>query len=143
MTASELFTELSREHRRLHFAWARDVIKLSASALALTVSLQSLFVKTHPQAIWLLAVSWASLASAILCGLWSLRGEIDLYFTAADSLSFLRSKTNENERMISEILKTEPLAELRPRYKRAYNTMIIFFAIGLLGFVLFGILNLP
>jgi TctA family transporter len=142
MNSTELYHKLMDEHRRLHFGWARDVIKLSASGLALTVSLQSFFLKPHSQTLWMLAVSWGCLVFAILFGLWALRGEVDLYYTAADSLGFVRSKTT-NEQAISQILQNESLAELRPEYKRAYSAMIAFFVAGLLGFVLFGILNLP
>ncbi|MGD0536200.1 MAG: hypothetical protein ABSC03_01010 [Verrucomicrobiota bacterium] len=141
MDISELQTHLAREHKRLYFDWAREIIKLSAGGLTLTVSLQNFYVKPNAHAIWLLALCWIALALALLLGLWVLRGEAVLHYNALDTLRGLRS--DFQDQAIAQVLNKESLAELHPRYLRAYRAMPISFAAALVGLVLFGILNLP
>ena len=139
-TLGQLQDMLSREHHRLYFDWAREVIRLSAGALTLTVSLQSFYVKSNAHGLWLLGLCWVGLALALLFGLWVLRGQVRFYGEAFDTLRFLRGKWGDME--ISQTLQTEPLAELRTRYVRAYYAMTFSFAAALLGLILFGIWNL-
>lgn len=141
MTPGELQDTLLQKHLCLHFDWAREVIKLSAGALTLTVSLQSFYVKADPHAIWLLGLCWAGLALSLLFGLYVLRGETTFYHEAFEVLRSLRS--GWDDKAVAQTLQTEPLAELRGRYVGSYYAMTISFATALLGLILFGILNLP
>lgn len=140
MTLGELQTQVSREHQRLYFDWAREIIKLAAGALTLTVSLQSFYVKATAHGLWLLAACWIGLTLSLVFGLFVLRGEARLYFDAADALRTLRGRFQDAA--IADVLKTEPLAELRRPFVRAYYAMTVAFVVALIGLLLFGIWNL-
>jgi hypothetical protein len=141
MTLQDLQGQLAKEHERLFFDWAREIIKLSASGLTLTVALQNFYVHAHPVGIWLLAICWIGLGISLLSGLYVLRGQVAFYSQARDVLLDMRKAYPEKP--LAEALKTEPLAEIQTRYVVAYYVMMSVFALALLGLLLFALLNLP
>jgi hypothetical protein len=141
MTIQELQDSLAKEHQRLFFDWTREVIKLAAAGLTLTVSLQSFYVRANPEGVWLLALCWVGLTVSLLSGLWVLRGQAVVHFEAMDNLRALRQ--DFPDKGITAALATEPLAELRPHFWVAYYVMMISFGAALLGLLLFALLNLP
>lgn len=140
MTIQELQDSLAKEHQRLYFDWAREVIKLTAAGLTLTVSLQSFYVRANPEGVWLLALCWIGLTVSLLSGLWVLRGQAVVHFEAMDNLRALRK--DFPDKGIADALVNEPLAELRTHFVIAYYVMMISFGIALLGLLLFALLNL-
>jgi hypothetical protein len=141
MTLQDLQGNLAKEHERLFFDWAREIIKLSAGGLTLTVSLQNFYVHTNPSNVWLLALCWIGLGAALVCGLYVLRGQVVFYSQARDVLLDMRKLYPE--KALADVLTIEPLAEIRTRYIVAYYAMMCFFAVALLGLLVFALLNLP
>ena len=141
MILQDLQGSLAREHERLHFDWAREIIKLSAGGLTLTVSLQSFYVHANASHIWLLGLCWVGLGGALVLGLYVLRGQVAFYSQARDVLLDMRKEYADAH--LAAGLKAEPLAEIRTRYRVAYQAMTVSFAAAILGLLAFALLNMP
>lgn len=66
-----------------YFAWLRQILAISSTALTLLIALRSQLVPENPTAIWLLQLSWVSLMATIAFALWGTAGHHALLLKAA------------------------------------------------------------
>jgi len=131
MGTNDPITEHVSDGTKEYFVWQRNILTLSAGALALLVSLQGQFVTMGSVAVWSLQCAWVLLAIAIILSLIGASGLHNLYFRMAEDL--IRARMSGSSGFVDAIIP-EPqrtCAKLAPW----------FFAVSMLLVCYFGVWN--
>lgn len=115
-----------------YFSYIKHLISLSTLILSLTVSFQSNLPKISSFHRWLLRASWGSLAGSILCGLFALYAEVELYGKiAGETRRALRALEYGEERAVH--------AEISSSRRFAFRASVFLFGGGVAFLALYAI----
>ena len=118
-----------------------SIFKLSTGALALSITFRNSIVDCHPQYLWMLSITW------ILLGLVPL-SYVFLRLSEAQQDLFWWRKHDEAKKAFTEGKEATPMSEFPMELKikllsakLCYYILLISFALGIISFLSFAILN--
>ena len=126
----------SETANRAKYDFLRYLLTLATGALALLVSLQGSYRPTGTLAIWLLRLSWGTLAAAILCGGFAAAGDVWI------AVALRKHEAAEIERTLDGLSPTAAAIYLLPwRYRRAEQAFFWLLSASVLLLTAFAIVN--
>jgi hypothetical protein len=129
------------EHIGPYYEWIRHVVTLATGSLTVLVSLQGHYVPKLPVYPLLLVSAWASLAAAILFGLWALTNSYRTRIRMAQDIRDRRQKYGDavTARQVSHGIAGE---ETPATHRWCVRLMTACFGVGLIALCGFSAANL-
>lgn len=129
----------SRKHWDGYYSFTRQIISLSAGALALAVLLQKNYVPEIPQYLWLLKCSWVLFFLTLLFGLLSLYGQVQIPLDCANTIR--QSRRDKGDEETGLLILQGYFLKTRMIFRLSFDLMAFCFLLAFFLLSLFAICN--
>ena len=118
--------DLSEKRLSARARFLDRVITVSTASLAFSVTFRGSIAGESPSQIWLLKAAWIGLGVSSICGVFA---HLSIASSAVNAVKEIRVNPHA------------VVAAPHPIYKILYILTIVFFPVGIIGLMIFGIIN--